>query len=289
MIFRVLTLFPEMIDQASSFGVIGQARKSGRITLEALSPRAFTSNVHQTIDDRPFGGGDGMIMMAEPASQALEQLTKKTDEAKAGDVASTDVKAIRRRVLHLSPRGQTLTDKKARELAKEDEIILISSRYGGIDQRFLEEYSVEEISIGDYVISGGELAALVVIDAVARLLPGVLGNEASPEDESFGVSGLLEHPQYTRPREWRGREIPQALLSGDHAKIQSWKDALSLLTTLDRRPELAPHDLPFKKLEFIGTTLEQMSDEEFRLCGLHDRIAIEERLAKINAIRGKKR
>ena len=274
MIFRVLTLFPEMIDQAANFGVIGQARKSAKITVEALSPRTFTSNVHQTIDDRPFGGGDGMIMMAEPASQALDQLTKSEG---------------RRRIIHLSPRGERLTDKRARELAKEDELVLISSRYGGIDERFLEAYNVEEISIGDYVISGGELAALVLIDAVARLLPGVLGNQASPEDESFGASGLLEHPQYTRPREWRGREVPAPLLSGDHGKIQSWKEALALLVTLERRPELAPLELPIKKLDFVRTTLAQLSKEEFRILGLHDRAAIDERLGKIREIRGKKR
>ena len=274
MIFRVLTLFPEMIDQATSFGVVGQARKTAKITVEALSPRTFTSNVHQTIDDRPFGGGDGMIMMAEPASQALDQLIKAEG---------------RRRIIHLSPRGEPLTDKKARELAKEDEIVLISSRYGGIDERFLEAYNVEEISIGDYVISGGELAALVVIDAVARLLPGVLGNDASPEDESFGVSGLLEHPQYTRPREWRGREVPAALLSGDHGKIQKWKEALGLLVTLERRPELAPLELPAKQLEFVSTTLAQLSEEEFRILGLHDRAKVEEGVEKIREIRGKKR
>ena len=274
MIFRVLTLFPEMIDQAADFGIVGQARKTAKIKVEALSPRAFTSNVHQTIDDRPFGGGDGMIMMAEPASQALDHLTKNQ---------------ARRRVIHLSPRGEPLTDKKARELAKEAELVLISSRYGGIDERFLEAYRIEEISIGDYVLSGGELAALVVIDAVARLLPGVLGNKASPEDESFGAGGLLEHPQYTRPREWRGREVPAVLLSGDHGKIQSWKEALSLLVTLERRPELAPVDLPFKTLEFVRTTLDQMSDEEFRVLGLHDRPMVDERLGKIREIRRKKR
>ena len=213
-----------MIEHAAAFGVVGQALRQGRVTVRAVTPRAFTTNVHQTIDDRPFGGGDGMIMLAETAALALESLQLGSEK---------------KRVIHLSPRGVPLTDEKARALAAYEDLVLISSRYGGIDERFLESSVDEEISIGDYVLSGGELAALVVIDSVSRLLPGVLGNETSPEAESFGgPHGLLEYPQYTRPREWRGRMVPEALLTGDHAKIRDWKECVSVLITAERRPEL---------------------------------------------------
>jgi tRNA (guanine37-N1)-methyltransferase len=222
--FHVVTLFPEMIEHAARFGVVGQAIKEDRVQLSTISPREFTSNVHQTIDDRPFGGGDGMIMMAEPLALTLESLTPQL-----GPQA---------RVIHLSPRGPLLSDAKARDLTAFSDIVLISSRYGGADQRFLNEFVDEELSIGDFIISGGELASLVVIDAVSRLLPGVLGNEASPEDESFAQGRGLEHPQYTRPREWRGLEIPAALLSGHHSQIKDWKELVSLLVTAERRPDL---------------------------------------------------
>jgi tRNA (guanine37-N1)-methyltransferase len=252
--FHVVTLFPEMIEQAARFGVVGQAIKDSRIVLSTVSPRAFTTNIHQTIDDRPFGGGDGMIMMAEPLALTLESLKSKL----SGQA----------RVIHLSPRGTLLTDQKARDLAKLDEIVLIASRYGGADQRFINEFVDEELSIGDYVISGGELAGLVVIDAVSRHLPGVLGNEASPDDESFANGQGLEHPQYTRPREWRGHELPAALLSGHHAQIEEWKVLLSFLVTAERRPELlASLKLTEKQAIKAQALFAQMSEAERALCG----------------------
>ena len=258
--FQLLTLFPEMIEQATSYGVVGQALKQGRIEITALSPRKFTTNVHQTIDDRPFGGGDGMIMMAEPAALALQAMR----EGREG----------RTRVVHLSPRGLPLTDAKARELSQLEVLILISSRYGGMDERFLATHVDEEISIGDYVLSGGELAALVIIDSVARLLPGVLGNEASPQDESFGGDqGWLEHPQFTRPREWQGRQVPAALLSGDHAKIAKWKEALSLFLTIERRPDLVK-TVSSATLKSARKFLSEMSEQELRECGLREPAAL---------------
>lgn len=255
--FHVLTVFPEMILGATKFGVVGQALDAGKIAVAAISPRAFTSNVHQTIDDRPFGGGDGMIMLSEPMAAALESL-------KMGP---------QRRVIHLSPRGRPFTDEKARELAHEKELVLIASRYGGIDQRFINEYVDEELSIGDYVISGGELAALVVIDAVARLIPGVLGNARSSEDESFAspTEPRLEAPQFTRPREWRGIGIPEALLSGHHTQIETWKRALSTLVTLEHRPELLV-GVSFEELDRARKVLLTMSLKDRELCGLSEKI-----------------
>lgn len=253
--FHVITLFPEMVSHAASFGVIGQALKDKRLTLATINPRTFTSNVHQTVDDRPFGGGDGMIMLPEVLWLAYESVRPQL--------------SANARVIHLSPRGQPLTDQKARELAGLTDLVLISSRYGGADQRFLNEAVDEEISIGDYVISGGELAALVVLDAVARHLPGVLGNEASADHESFALGAALEHPQYTRPRVWRDVEAPEALLSGHHAQIEQWKRELSILVTADRRPDLlAKLGVSAKILAKTLKTLESMSDAERSRCGL---------------------
>lgn len=253
--FHVLTVFPEMIESGASFGVVGQARKDGLIRVSALSPRAFTQNVHQTVDDRPFGGGDGMVMLAEPLALALESVFK------------TVRPDSRKRVIHLSPRGKVFTDQKARELADNlDDIILVASRYGGVDQRFLNEFVDEEISVGDYVLSGGELPALLIIDAVSRLLPGVLGNELSAAQESF-AEGLLEHPQFTRPRTWRGQNVPEDLLSGHHAQIEKWKKALSILVTADRRPELLRSLSPSDR-DLARRVWENMSESEREVCGL---------------------
>lgn len=218
-------------------GVVGQAIARGDIGFTVVSPREFTSNVHHTVDDRPFGGGDGMIMMAEPLEQAVGKIR-----------ATLAAPAASMRVIHVSPRGARLTDAKARELAHFDDLILISSRYGGADQRFLNTVD-EEISIGDYILTGGELACLVIIDAVGRLQKGVLGNEASSSNETFaGSNGLLEHPQFTRPREWSGSTVPAAYLSGDHGKIKDIQNALSFCLTALRRPDLLPSRLEPKIL-----------------------------------------
>lgn len=257
--FQVITLFPEMIELGTRFGVVGQAVKDGRLAITALSPRVFTSNVHQTVDDRPFGGGDGMVMIPEPLKSAIE---KSREQAAPG---------AKLKVIHLSPRGRPFTDQVARELSEFDELILVASRYGGVDQRLLNDCVDDEISIGDYVLSGGELPALTVIDAVARLLPGVLGNESSPEEESF-ARGLLEHPQYTRPREWQGAEVPSDLLSGDHARIAAWRRKVSLLATAARRPELldsvATEALQAKDVEAALRFLREVKGAELEVLGL---------------------
>lgn len=226
--FHVVTVFPDMVDQALKFGVVSQAIKSGYLAVTTVSPRLFTSDVHQTVDDRPFGGGDGMIMKPEPLAAAIEFIRKRISSDR------------RVRVIHLSPRGVQFTDNKARELATNfDDLILVSSRYGGVDQRFINSMVDEEISIGDYILSGGELAALVVVDSVARLTANVLGNEKSSLNESFGPEiGGLEFPQFTRPRQWNEQEVPAVLLGGNHAKIQNWQKMLSVYVTAKSRPDL---------------------------------------------------
>lgn len=259
--FQVMTLFPEMIAHAVQYGVVGQAIKQQRITIQARSPREFTTNVHQTIDDRPFGGGDGMIMMAEPASLALSAMKEQAPEA---------------HVIHLSPRGRQLTDERARKLTQFKELILISSRYGGLDERFLNDEVDEEISIGDYILSGGELGALVVIDTVARLLPGVLGNAASSEEESFR-SARLEAPQYTRPREWRGQSAPEILLSGDHARIAKWRAGVSLMLTLERRPDLI-RDVAKTELRSALEIIARAADVDLQSFGIRDGITLRDQL-----------
>jgi tRNA (guanine37-N1)-methyltransferase len=263
--FHVVTLFPETLeDAARGFGVVGQAIARGEIGLTTVNPREFTSNVHHTIDDRPFGGGDGMIMMAEPLAQSVAKIRSNLGS--------------RPRVIHVSPRGTPLSDHKARELAQVTDLVIVTSRYGGADQRFLNECVDEEISIGDYILTGGELAALVIIDAVGRLQSGVLGNEASSSNESFaGTNGLLEHPQYTRPREWNGKPVPAIYLSGDHAKIALFQEALSVALTALRRPDLLTPIEP-KKLAKLRNLIEQMSEEDLTLCGLSDRSLIMSRL-----------
>jgi tRNA (guanine37-N1)-methyltransferase len=259
--FHVITVFPEMITQALSYGVVAQAVKSGLLEFKAVTPRSFTNNVHQTVDDRPFGGGDGMVMLAEPLALALESIRAQLRSA------------ARVRAVHLSPRGKKLNDQRVRALAGEyTDIILVASRYAGVDQRFLNTFIDEEISIGDFIVSGGELPLLVLIDAISRQVPGVLGNDVSSEDESFSPShgGGLEFPQFTRPREWRGHAVPNELVSGDHARVGQWKSALSILVTAENRPDLLS-DFRSDELILAEKLLHQISMQEMRECGLHDR------------------
>ncbi|MGZ3790704.1 MAG: tRNA (guanosine(37)-N1)-methyltransferase TrmD [Bdellovibrio sp.] len=216
----VITLFPEMIENAVSYGVLGQALKSDLISVKAHTPREFAEDRHRTVDDRPFGGGDGMIMLAETLEKVLNK-----------------VKHNNSKVIYLSPQGKPLTDERARQLAKEEQLIFICGRYGGIDQRIINKYVDDEISVGDYVLSGGELGALIIIDAVSRFIPGVLGHEESADKDSF-AEGLLEHPNFTRPRSYLSQEVPEILLSGNHKLIEAWKRNVSALVTLKKRPDL---------------------------------------------------
>ena len=219
----VITLFPEMIENVARFGVTGRAADSGKLDLRTWNPRDYATDKHRTVDDRPYGGGPGMVMKVEPLSEAV-----------------TDARASsgrRLRTIYLTPQGRRFTQAVADELAAEPGVILIAGRYEGIDERFIERDVDDEISIGDYVLSGGELAAMVVIDALARLLPGVLGDEDSAKEDSF-VSGFLDCPHYTRPEEIDGRRVPQVLLDGNHAEIRRWRLMQSLGRTWERRPDL---------------------------------------------------
>ncbi|MCL2364986.1 MAG: tRNA (guanosine(37)-N1)-methyltransferase TrmD [Defluviitaleaceae bacterium] len=223
MTFHVLTLFPEMIKQMVSHSILGRAVSSGFFSVNAVNIRDFSGNKHGQVDDAPYGGGAGMVMMAPPVYDAWASVAERKP-----------------RTIYLSPQGRTLTQSLAQELAHAPELILLCGHYEGIDERVIEEIVTDEISIGDYVLTGGEPAALVLIDAIARLLPGVLGKEASHQNESFGaeLGGGLEYPHYTRPPEFRGRCVPEVLLSGHHGKIAEWRQRESAERTRLRRPDL---------------------------------------------------
>lgn len=227
--FHVITLFPDMIVRMTSQGVLGRAIKQNIVGLTCANPRDFTHDRHRTVDDRPYGGGPGMLMKVQPLADAIFAAKQR-----AGD---------RAKVIYLSPQGQKLDQCKVRQLALNDRAqqdahyILIAGRYEGIDERLIEQYVDQEISIGDYVLSGGELAAVVLIDAIARLIPGVLGDEDSAQQDSF-MQGLLDCPHYTRPEEISGRRVPRVLLGGDHQAIVRWRLKQSLGRTWLRRPDL---------------------------------------------------
>ncbi len=219
----VLTIFPEMFPGPLGLSLAGKALAEKRWTLDVIDIRNFATDKHRSVDDTPAGGGAGMVMRADIAAAAI-------DAARAEMPDGTPT-------LYLSPRGRTLTQERARTLAQGPGVILLCGRFEGVDQRVLDARNVEEISIGDYVLSGGELAAQVLIDACVRLIPGVAGNESSLAEESF-ASGLLEYPHYTRPREWEGRAIPEVLLSGDHKEIAKWRREQAEALTRERRPDL---------------------------------------------------
>ncbi len=221
--FDVVSLFPEVIQAVTEFGVTGRAVEQGLLRVQYWNPRDYTRDRHRTVDDRPYGGGPGMVMMVEPLSDCV-QAAKKAD---AGPV----------RVAYLTPQGRPLDQAAIQEIAGRDRMILLAGRYEGIDERLLEAEVDEEWSLGDYVLSGGELPAMVLIDAVARLLPGALGDADSAEQDSFS-EGLLDCPHYTRPEEIKGRRVPAVLLGGDHARIALWRRQQALGRTWERRPDL---------------------------------------------------
>ena len=219
----VVTLFPEMFTALTEHGVTGRAVKRGQLTVEFSNPREHAHDRHRTVDDRPFGGGPGMLMKVEPLLEAIEAIRQKAPS--------------RPRVIYLSPQGKPLTQRRAEELAQLDSLVLLCGRYEGIDERIVETCVDEEISIGDYVLSGGELGAMVLLDAVSRLIPGVLGHVDSAAEDSFS-EGWLDCPHYTRPEEFAGQRVPEVLLSGNHALIRRWRLKQSLGRTWLRRPEL---------------------------------------------------
>ncbi|MGN0746509.1 MAG: tRNA (guanosine(37)-N1)-methyltransferase TrmD [Aristaeellaceae bacterium] len=218
----ILTIFPEMFGSVLNSSILGRAREQGLIDVQCVDIRPFSDRKHKNTDDYPFGGGAGMVMLAQPIMDAMAHVTGEN---------------FRGRRIYMGPRGAALTTAKARELAREEELVLLCGHYEGVDQRALDTCIDEEISIGDYILTGGELAAMVLTDCVARFIPGVLGSAESPEEESFS-DGLLEYPQYTRPRELNGMEVPEVLLSGDHARIRAWRRQESLRATKRFRPDL---------------------------------------------------
>jgi len=229
MIFDVITLFPQMFDALTQYGITRRAAEQGNYVLKTWNPRDFTTDNYRSIDDRPYGGGPGMVMLAEPLAGAITAARQR--QAGSG--------VHRSRVVYLSPQGRLLTHSVVEELVsqKEEGFILLAGRYEGIDERLIRQYVDEEISIGDYVLSGGELAAMVLVDSLVRQLPGVLGDDASAEQDSF-VQGLLDCPHYTRPEVFNGEAVPPVLLSGNHAEIERWRLQQSLGRTWLRRPDL---------------------------------------------------
>jgi len=225
--FDVVTLFPPMFEAVTECGVTGRARERGGYQLVLWNPRDFAANAHRTVDDRPYGGGPGMVMMAEPLSRALEAAARRQ---RSSGVAAP-------RVIHLSPQGRLLEHALVVEFAREAGIVLLAGRYEGVDERLLRRHGIEELSIGDYVLSGGELAAMVLIDCVVRQLPGTLGDAESAEQDSF-AHGLLDCPHYTRPEAFEGAAVPPVLLSGNHAEISRWRLKQALGRTWQRRPDL---------------------------------------------------
>ncbi|MCI9196491.1 MAG: tRNA (guanosine(37)-N1)-methyltransferase TrmD [Lachnospiraceae bacterium] len=221
--YHILTLFPEMVSQGLHESIIGRAVDRGVISLEAVNIRDYADNEYGKVDDYPYGGGAGMVMQAEPIYRAYRAVSDRLEKPP--------------RVLHMTPQGKVFTQQMAQEFAKEEDLIFLCGHYEGIDERVLEEIVTDNVSIGDYVLTGGELPAMVMVDAISRMVPGVLSNRESAMFDSF-QDGLLEYPQYSRPRQWRGREVPEILLSGHHANVEKWRREQSLLRTKERRPDL---------------------------------------------------
>lgn len=219
----ILTLFPKMCETVMSESIIGRARKSGKVEIVCTNIRDFAGNKHNKVDDTPYGGGMGMVMAASPIYNCYKSLYNENEP--------------KPHLIYMSPKGKTFTQSRAVELSKMDRVVLLCGHYEGVDQRVIDEIVDEELSLGDYVLTGGELPALTIADAVCRMLPGVLSDDICFEEESH-FSGLLEYPQYTKPAVWNEREVPEVLLSGNHAKINDWRRIQSLLITMEKRPDM---------------------------------------------------
>ncbi len=237
--FYVLTLFPEMINEAVMTSITGRAITDEKISVKAINIRDYADNDYGQIDDYPYGGGAGMVMQAPPIYDAYQDIVKEL--------------GYKPRVIYMTPQGKTYKQADAKSFAEEKDIVILCGHYEGVDERVLEEIVTDHISIGDYVLTGGELPALVVIDSITRLVPGVLNNDESALSESF-EDGLLEHPQYTRPAEFNGKEVPEILLSGNHAKIDGYRKLESIKRTYERRPDLLEEvKLSDEEIEFLET------------------------------------
>ena len=221
--FHIMTLFPEMVMDGLHTSIIGRAIEKELLSIEAVNIRDYTTDKHNKVDDYPYGGGAGMVMQAQPVYDTYEAICQKV--------------GIRPRCVYLTPQGTTFHQTMAKEMALEEDLVLLCGHYEGIDERVLEEIVTDYVSIGDYVLTGGELPAMIMVDAISRMVPGVLSNQTSGETESF-EGNLLEYPQYSRPVEWNGRRVPDILLSGNHAKVDEWRREQSILRTAQRRPDL---------------------------------------------------
>lgn len=234
----IMTLFPDMCNSVLGESIIGRAREAGKVEINCIDIRSYTLDKHRRVDDKPYGGGMGMIMAPQPIYDCFQSLCEKIGK--------------KPHLIYLTPQGKTLTQEKVKELARLDNIVLLCGHYEGIDERVIEELEPEEISVGDYVLTGGELPALIVADAVSRMQPGVLSDDECFEEESH-FNSLLEYPQYTHPSEWNGRQVPEILLSGHHAKIEEWRRQRSLERTLNRRPDmLEKAQLSDKDMQFLS-------------------------------------
>lgn len=246
--YHVLTLFPEMIENGMNTSITGRAITKGLLSLEAINIRDFAFNKHQKVDDYPYGGGAGMLMQAEPVYLAYQSIEEKI--------------GYRPRVVYLTPQGSVFNQTMARDFAREKDLVFLCGHYEGIDERVLEEVVTDFVSIGDYVLTGGELPAMVMMDAVSRMVPGVLSNQESGETESF-AGNLLEYPQYSRPEEWHGKKVPPVLLSGHHANIEAWRREQSILRTAKNRPDLLKKaDLTNKEWNQIRQWKKQWKEEK---------------------------
>lgn len=245
--FHVLTLFPEMIEQGMHTSIIGRAIAGGYLSIDAINIRDYAFNKHQKVDDYPYGGGAGMLMQAEPVYLAYESVQKKL--------------GYRPRVVYLTPQGEVFHQTMAKELAKEKDLVFLCGHYEGIDERVLDEIVTDYVSIGDYVLTGGELPAMVMMDSISRMVPGVLSNQESGETESF-AENLLEYPQYSRPEEWHGKKVPEVLLSGHHANVDKWRREQSIIRTAKWRPDLLPKaDLTNKEWNEVRRLRKQWKEE----------------------------
>lgn len=254
--FHILTLFPDMVMSGLNTSIIGRAAARGLLSIEAVNIRDYAFNKHQSVDDYPYGGGAGMLMQAEPvylAYKAVEDRVLARNED--SDPAEEIPEKKKLRVVYLSPQGDTFTQKMAEELAKEENLVLLCGHYEGIDERVLEEIVTDYVSIGDYVLTGGELPAMVMVDTISRLVPGVLHNDVSAEFESF-QDNLLEYPQYSRPEVWHEKRVPEVLLSGHHANIEKWRRQQSILRTRARRPDL------FEKCELTEKEKQWLAEQD---------------------------
>ncbi len=232
--FHILTLFPDMVLRGLRESIIGRAESAGHIGIEALNIRDYTLDKHKKVDDYPYGGGAGMLMQAQPVYDAYLEVQRRIFERREKEGSADRQKP---RVVYVTPQGEVFRQEMAKEFAGEEDLILLCGHYEGIDERVLETIVTDYVSIGDYVLTGGELPAMVMVDAIARMVPGVLTNQLSGETESFS-DNLLEYPQYTRPENWNGKTVPAILLSGDHAKVDDWRLQMAKQRTRERRPDL---------------------------------------------------